>query len=146
MNNVCPRCRTQALVPRCGGGAECLTCDYETGDDLDVYTETMTAVPGAPLPARSERHGVEVRRARDITLAEEAAKRHGVSLRDVWADMRYSKSISGSIRFALPAIIADLTVAGLGSHRIALVLRRSTTTIKESPGLARGRRMRENHD
>lgn len=145
MNNICPRCHNQTLISNCGGKF-CLACGYEEGGDISPYAEVMSSAPGVPLPTRSERRGVEVRRARDIALAEEAAKRYGVSLRDLRIDMRYSKSVPGPTRSALQNIIADLAAAGLGSHRIALVLGRSTTTIKESPGLARGRAMRNNHE
>ena len=143
MNNACPRCHTQALIPSCGG-AFCLTCGYEEEDKLSLYAEVMAAVPGAPMPATSERHGVEMRRASDITLAEEAAARHGVSLEDLQVKMHW-KTTHLSTRVALQSVIADLTICGLGILRIAEVLDKSARTISKSPGLGRGRAMRGNH-
>jgi len=152
MNNICPRCHTHALVPRCGGGAECLICDYETGDALRLYEEILAAVPGAPMMTRVESYEHEIyrrdhreRRAHDQQLAEEAAARHGVTLEQLRVKMLGWKAMQSSTRFALQSVIADLTISGLGINRIASVLHKHASTICRNPGLARGRARRGNH-
>lgn len=155
MNNICPRCGTQALVSCCGGGVECLTCGYGEEDNLSLYAEVMASVPGAPMgagwaPPRTRvdryedaiyRRDVRERQAHDLQLAEGAAARHGVSLEDMWGNMRWK---APSARWAFQSMIADLTICGLEIQRIANVLHKSNRTILKSSGLARGR-ARRNH-
>lgn len=145
----CPRCHSQTLVPLCGGGVECLSCDYQEGEDLSLYAEMMAAVPGAPLTG-GERHDEEMSRvwgsrrnhqkqlADDLRLAEEAALRHGVYLEDIEVNMLAWKRIPLATRAAMQSVIQDLTINGLGVHRIARVLHKSTRTVSMSAGRARG--------
>ena len=134
----CPR--GHGLLVSTGNGRYCLSCGYtEETDDLSLYQDLMAAVPGAPLRATAMSHDEETRRASDVALAEEAARRHGVSLDDLRQNMLRWRSIPGKTRFALQSAICDLTVSGLGIHRIGRVLNKSYRTITKSPGLARGR-------
>lgn len=141
--NACPRCSAQCLVS-IPGGWHCLACGHEEVEDsLSLYAELMAAIPGAPLPIdKATRHDDEMRWASDVALAEEAARRHGVSLEELRVNMLRWRSMPGKTRYALQSAIADLTIANLGIHRIAKVLNKSCRTITKSPGLARGRARR----
>ena len=140
--NTCPRGH-QALVPT-PGGCYCLSCGYtEEADDLSLYAGVMANMPGIPLPSRVERHEDEMRRVKDIALAEEMAVRHGASLEQLQQRMYGWRQVDPKARRALQAVIEDLTVEGLGLLRISNVLHRHPRTIGQTVGLARGRARRK---
>ena len=144
----CPRCHSN-LVRAADGSAFCLACGFSTEtDNLSLYAEVMAAVPSGPLERYEEamsksKKAFKERQASDVFLAEEAAARHGVSLEDLQKPMRGWRKMHPTVRFALQSVISDLTVSGLGIHRIANVLHRHNRTITQSPGLARGRARRK---
>lgn len=65
MNDTCPRCGGR-FWPFDGNDVSCMNCSYiKKGEsNHDDLSEVMATAPGMPMPVRSERHGVEVRRAR----------------------------------------------------------------------------------
>lgn len=148
--NTCPK--GHGLLINTGNGRYCLACGYtEESDDLSLYAEIMAAVPGGPLERYEKemsrtygaRRNHQEQQTNDLRLAQEAAARHGVSLEDLRVNMRGWKRIHPKVRFALHAVICDLTISGLGILRIAKTLRKSNRTIEMSPGLARGRARRK---
>jgi len=115
-----------------------LACDYAERDELSVYAELMANAPGLPSPTKVERHVEAIRHVSDLVLAEQAAARHGVALSQLQVNLQNWRAIHPSVRTALHSVIADLTVDGLGIHRVAKVLKKSNRTIQLSAGRAKG--------